>query len=124
MPLAPTLIGENGDDTISEEGKLLACVRDDNVTYASTSQRDLIPPGDYEDPSPLLTPEPLGDGETERLVRPGNSMQTSGASNAAVNVTVHTTQQVIHDEFKVKDQFKDVDSRYFNFGCHAKGFAV
>lgn len=31
-----------GDDNISEEGKLLACVRDDSVTYAST--RDLEPP--------------------------------------------------------------------------------
>uniref|UniRef100_A0A1A9VR80 Protein tincar n=1 Tax=Glossina austeni TaxID=7395 RepID=A0A1A9VR80_GLOAU len=30
------------DDNISEEGKLLACVRDDSVTYAST--RDLEPP--------------------------------------------------------------------------------
>ncbi|XP_065354658.1 protein tincar isoform X2 [Calliphora vicina] len=31
-----------GDDNISEEGKLLECVRDDSVTYAST--RDLEPP--------------------------------------------------------------------------------
>lgn len=34
--------GNLGDDNISEEGKLLACVRDDSVTYAST--RDLEPP--------------------------------------------------------------------------------
>lgn len=33
---------ELGDDNISEEGKLLECVRDDSVTYAST--RDLEPP--------------------------------------------------------------------------------
>lgn len=40
--------------------QLLACMQDESVTYASTS-RDLIPPVDYEDPSPLLTPEPLSD---------------------------------------------------------------
>ncbi|XP_011211158.2 protein tincar [Bactrocera dorsalis] len=34
--------GSFGDDSASEEGKLLACVRDDSVTYAST--RDLEPP--------------------------------------------------------------------------------
>lgn len=34
---------DNGyDDTASEEGKLLACVQDESVTYAST--RDLEPP--------------------------------------------------------------------------------
>ena len=44
-------------DTVSEENKLLdSALRDDNVTYARTN-RDLTP-GDYEDPSPLLTPEP------------------------------------------------------------------
>lgn len=36
----------------------MACVQDEHVTYASNNQ-DLIPPVDYEDPSPLLTPEPL-----------------------------------------------------------------
>lgn len=50
------------EDNISEEGKLLACVHDEHVTYASTSQ-DLVPPTDYEDPSPLLTPEPFDDKE-------------------------------------------------------------
>lgn len=35
------LHNDHADDT-SEEGKLLACVRDDSVTYAST--RDLEPP--------------------------------------------------------------------------------
>uniref|UniRef100_A0AAG5CZ11 Protein tincar n=1 Tax=Anopheles atroparvus TaxID=41427 RepID=A0AAG5CZ11_ANOAO len=39
-----TLVGSTNDhaDDTSEEGKLLACVRDDSVTYAST--RDLEPP--------------------------------------------------------------------------------
>ena len=39
-----TLVGSANDhaDDTSEEGKLLACVRDDSVTYAST--RDLEPP--------------------------------------------------------------------------------
>ena len=36
-----TPTNDHADDT-SEEGKLLACVRDDSVTYAST--RDLEPP--------------------------------------------------------------------------------
>lgn len=35
-------------------------MQDESVTYASTS-RDLVPPVEYEDPSPLLTPEPLSD---------------------------------------------------------------
>ncbi|XP_068152497.1 protein tincar isoform X1 [Drosophila tropicalis] len=35
-------LGGISDDNISEEGKLLACVRDDSITYAST--RDLEPP--------------------------------------------------------------------------------
>lgn len=33
---------ESGFDDMSEEGKLLACVQDESVTYAST--RDLEPP--------------------------------------------------------------------------------
>lgn len=33
---------DNGYDDMSEEGKLLACVQDESVTYAST--RDLEPP--------------------------------------------------------------------------------
>lgn len=36
------ILGRVGDDNISEEGKLLACVRDDSVTYASTC--DIEPP--------------------------------------------------------------------------------
>ncbi|EDW95834.2 uncharacterized protein Dyak_GE25500, partial [Drosophila yakuba] len=35
-------LGGISDDNLSEEGKLLACVRDDSITYAST--RDLEPP--------------------------------------------------------------------------------
>ncbi|XP_008198381.1 protein tincar isoform X2 [Tribolium castaneum] len=59
LPLPqPVRRPENREDTVSEEGKLLACVQDERVTYASNNQ-DLIPPVDYEDPSPLLTPEPL-----------------------------------------------------------------
>ncbi|RZC10188.1 tincar [Asbolus verrucosus] len=58
LPLPPQMSRREGEDTVSEEGKLLACVQDEHVTYASNNQ-DLIPPVDYEDPSPLLTPEPL-----------------------------------------------------------------
>ncbi|CAH1156014.1 unnamed protein product [Phaedon cochleariae] len=43
----------NGDDTASEEGKLLACVHDEHITYASTNQ-DFEPPIAYEERSPLL----------------------------------------------------------------------
>ncbi|XP_063223104.1 protein tincar [Bacillus rossius redtenbacheri] len=49
--------GENSEDTISEENKLLdTALQDDAVTYARTN-RDLNP-GDYEEPTPLVTPEP------------------------------------------------------------------
>lgn len=54
--------------------QLLDCaLRDDTVTYARTN-RDLTP-GDYEDPSPLLTPE---------LPDPDSPEHTS------VTVTVHS----------------------------------
>ncbi|KAK9890752.1 hypothetical protein WA026_012100 [Henosepilachna vigintioctopunctata] len=61
LPLPPVnRMNNNENDTVSEEGKLLACVHDENITYASNNQ-DLNPPLDYEDPSPLLTPDPLTD---------------------------------------------------------------
>ncbi|SPP83424.1 protein tincar isoform X1 [Drosophila guanche] len=47
-------LGGISDDNISEEGKLLACVRDDSITYAST--RDLEPPQPTAAPPP---PPPL-----------------------------------------------------------------
>lgn len=59
----------------------MACVRDEHVTYASTSQ-ELVPPIDYEDPSPLLTPEPLSDKE-----EPNNK-------NAPISVVIHSNNQV------------------------------
>lgn len=76
---------DTADDT-SEEGKLLDCVRDDSVTYAST--RDLEPP--MPPPPPPLEDcnnnddddddddcEAYADSSTETLVNP-------------VTVTVHT----------------------------------
>lgn len=74
---------DTADDT-SEEGKLLDCVRDDSVTYAST--RDLEPP--MPPPPPPLDDcdedddddddcEAYADSSTETLVNP-------------VTVTVHT----------------------------------
>ncbi|ALC46505.1 tinc [Drosophila busckii] len=45
-------MGGISDDNISEEGKLLACVRDDSITYAST--RDLEPPQPAPPPPPPL----------------------------------------------------------------------
>ncbi|CAD6996182.1 unnamed protein product [Ceratitis capitata] len=57
--------GSFGDDSTSEEGKLLACVRDDSVTYAST--RDLEPPTATTPPPPPPPPPPLlGDAEQQQ----------------------------------------------------------
>lgn len=66
---------DTADDT-SEEGKLLDCVRDDSVTYAST--RDLEPP---MPPPPILDDECsiYRESSTETLVNP-------------VSVTVHTNE--------------------------------
>lgn len=66
---------DTADDT-SEEGKLLDCLRDDSVTYAST--RDLEPP--MPPPPPPLDDECTiyRDTSTETLVNP-------------VSVTVHTS---------------------------------
>lgn len=66
---------DTADDT-SEEGKLLDCVRDDSVTYAST--RDLEPPMPPP-PPPILDDcdddddddcEAYADSSTETLVNP------------------------------------------------------
>lgn len=68
---------DTADDT-SEEGKLLDCVRDDSVTYAST--RDLEPP--MPPPPPPLDDddcETYADSSTETLVNP-------------ITVTVHTNE--------------------------------
>ncbi|KAM8705938.1 hypothetical protein ACLKA7_010264 [Drosophila subpalustris] len=50
-------LGGISDDNISEEGKLLACVRDDSITYAST--RDLEPPQQATPPPPAPPPLPV-----------------------------------------------------------------
>lgn len=82
LPLPPlNQCNNNDNDTVSEEGKLLACVHDEHITYASTNQ-DLIPPVDYEDPSPLLTPDPLPD------------LNTSPQPSTAAPVTVHNTSAI------------------------------
>ncbi|XP_017873902.1 PREDICTED: protein tincar isoform X1 [Drosophila arizonae] len=49
-------LGGVSDDNISEEGKLLACVRDDSITYAST--RDLEPPQPTTVPAAASPPPP------------------------------------------------------------------
>lgn len=59
----------------------MACVHDEHITYAGASQ-DLIPPLDYEDPSPLLTPEPLSDKEDTNVKR------------SSIAVVVHNNTQV------------------------------
>ncbi|XP_055378155.1 protein tincar isoform X2 [Condylostylus longicornis] len=56
--------GDLLDDNTSEEGKLLACVRDDSVTYAST--RDLEPPQPPPKP-PSTMRSPLAQQENMNL---------------------------------------------------------
>lgn len=61
--------------------QLLACVHDENITYASNNQ-DLIPPVTYEDPSPLLTPEPL----------PNTSEPTNSVINNTFQVSINSNR--------------------------------
>ncbi|XP_013099153.2 protein tincar [Stomoxys calcitrans] len=81
--------GVLGDDNISEEGKLLACVRDDSVTYAST--RDLEPP--------LPPPPPPTTSVAERaphaipdIMQLSSSPEHLVSPLAPVTVTVHTNE--------------------------------
>ncbi|XP_073816865.1 transmembrane protein tincar [Musca autumnalis] len=76
--------GSNGmlaDDNISEEGKLLACVRDDSVTYAST--RDLEPP--------LPPPPPIAD-RPPQAIPDASSPEHLVSPLAPVTVTVHANE--------------------------------
>lgn len=77
---------DTADDT-SEEGKLLDCVRDDSVTYAST--RDLEPPMPPPPPPPMEDDEfeLYADSSTETLVNPINP----------ITVTVHTNEMHVSD---------------------------
>lgn len=67
--------------------QLLACVHDEDVTYVATSNvQDLVPPNDIgDDPSPLLTPEPLFDHQDE---------ETTNHHINPISVVVHNSQQV------------------------------
>lgn len=76
---------DTADDT-SEEGKLLDCVRDDTVTYAST--RDLIPPLEPPMPPP---PPPLENDECESY---GDSTETLVNP---ITVTVHTNESHVSE---------------------------
>lgn len=71
------------DDT-SEEGKLLECVRDDSVTYASA--RDLEPPA----PTPPPPPPPPPELECDLYVS-STELMSVGAMEP-VTVTVHTSE--------------------------------
>ncbi|XP_053969445.1 protein tincar [Anastrepha ludens] len=77
--------GSFGDDSTSEEGKLLACVHDDSVTYAST--RDLEPPA-------ATTPPPPPPTTTTTTTLIANDQQSSAAHThnkaAGVNSLMHT----------------------------------
>lgn len=65
-----------------DEQLLENALRDDNVTFARSS--DLQP--DYEDPSPLLTPEP----NDLPLPPPPPDLNHSSAAAAAAAVVVHS----------------------------------
>lgn len=62
--------------------QLLACVHDEEVTYVATSNvQDLVPPDDVgDDPSPLLTPEPLYNHQEE---------ETTNHHSNPISVIVH-----------------------------------
>lgn len=85
------------DDNTSEEGKLLACVRDDSVTYAST--RDLEPPRTAVSPPPpplkhqqqtlLMDNQELPPPPDTFLVEPLEGMISP---MSPVTVTVHTNE--------------------------------
>lgn len=94
---------DTADDT-SEEGKLLDCLRDDSVTYAST--RDLEPP--MPPPPPPLDNdecELYADSSTETLVNP-------------ITVTVHTNEIHVRTFF---DFFPSFSSRNLNCEFTLKG---
>lgn len=78
---------DTADDT-SEEGKLLDCVRDDSVTYAST--RDLEPPM----PPP---PPPLLDEDCNSYDDDGSEMMPNPMP--PVIVTVHTIDSHVRTPF-------------------------
>lgn len=71
---------------VMASAQLLACVHDEEVTYVATSNvQDLVPPSDTaDDPSPLLTPEPLFDQEEECPNHHSNP----------ISVVVHNSAQV------------------------------
>lgn len=75
------------DDNTSEEGKLLACVRDDSVTYAST--RDLEPP---QPPPPPIVQSPIVAPQQHIEVMHLGSPVDLVSPLAPVTVTVHTNE--------------------------------
>lgn len=96
---------DTADDT-SEEGKLLDCVRDDSVTYAST--RDLEPPMPPPPPPPLDDDddddvdldddlEAYADSSTDTLVNP-------------ITVTVHTNDT--HVNFLLSQYYIKINFLY------------
>lgn len=97
--LHPDTYNNNNDhaDDTSEEGKLLACVRDDSVTYAST--RDLEPPMS----SATLSPA------TSYITSPDHRLM----SPVSV-VTVHSTE--VHVSFLLLNQRQASLNIFFLFG--------
>lgn len=77
---------EGLDDNISEEGKLLACVCDDSVTYAST--RDLEPPINPNLPQPLIAPQ----AQPENMQLSSSPEHQMVSPIAPITVTVHTNE--------------------------------
>lgn len=108
-----TSTGSFGDDSTSEEGKLLACVRDDSVTYAST--RDLEPPTTTTPPPPPLpthttNQQPTGissanintagaNGLTEMCISGGNVGK--GGSDVTTTVMAGRAPQAIPENMQL-----------------------
>ncbi|ERL89253.1 hypothetical protein D910_06626 [Dendroctonus ponderosae] len=86
LPLAATSATRFcAGDNISEEGKLLACVQDEEITYASTSQ-DFTPPVMYKDSNPLLEPIVV---HTEFPQQPSTSVNSARLIRADSGILAH-----------------------------------
>ena len=89
-----------GADDTSEEGKLLACVRDDSVTYAST--RDLEPPSTAPTTSTTITTISSTTASTSHSDSFMGSPEQMLSPLAPVTVTVHTNEAHVSPSIMIK----------------------
>nr|CAH7721518.1 unnamed protein product [Callosobruchus chinensis] len=92
LPLPPSASQRlsTGEDTASEEGKLLACVHDEHITYASTNQ-DFEPPSAFEERSPLLEIEQ----QQQTAIVHSNYENTSTQSSASTRTCIRRSDSGI-----------------------------